>query len=138
MSRVAYALSVRQPWAGLLVAGRKTVEVRRWATARRGRVLIHAARLADPRPEAWARVSDELRPLTRLAGGIIGEGELTGCLAYRDAAGFEADVRRHLNEPHWFQPPVLYGFTFHGLRPITFRPLPGNVRFFSVPGLEAS
>ena len=44
LRRPAYALSVRQPWAALLVAGRKTVEVRTWSTAVRGRVFIHAAR----------------------------------------------------------------------------------------------
>ena len=42
-----YALSLKQPWAALLVYGRKTVEVRRWATKRRGPVLIHAARVPD-------------------------------------------------------------------------------------------
>ena len=56
-----YALSIKQPWAALLVAGIKTVEIRRWPTNRRGRILIHAARIPDPRPEAWALVPDELR-----------------------------------------------------------------------------
>src|SRR5262245_61764820 len=32
-----FALSVKQPWASLLVHGLKTIEVRRWPTARRGR-----------------------------------------------------------------------------------------------------
>src|SRR5947208_522484 len=55
-----YALSLKQPWAALLAAGRKTVEVRRWPTPRRGPVLIHAARVPDPRPQAWALVPPEL------------------------------------------------------------------------------
>src|SRR5438046_6748395 len=77
-----YALSLKQPWAALLVHGRKTIEVRRWPTARRGRILIHAARVPDPRKEAWNQVPRELREAARLAGGIIGEAQLTGCLAY--------------------------------------------------------
>src|SRR6516164_1264126 len=51
-----HALSLKQPWATLLVHGRKTIEVRRWATRRRGLLLIHAARLPDPRREAWKHV----------------------------------------------------------------------------------
>ena len=30
-----YALSLKQPWAALLVHGLKSIEVRRWAAARR-------------------------------------------------------------------------------------------------------
>src|SRR3712207_8348570 len=36
MPEVRYALSVKQPWAALLAAGVKTVEVRTWPTNRRG------------------------------------------------------------------------------------------------------
>jgi hypothetical protein len=127
-----YALSLKQPWAALLVHGRKTVEVRRWPTARRGRVLIHAARIPDPRPEAWARVPPELREAARLGGGIVGAGDLMGCLAYRNVEAFVADTERHLNDPSWFRPPVLYGFTFANLTSLPFRPYPGYVRFFPV------
>jgi len=37
------ALSVRQPWAGLIAAGLKTIEVRTWATSHRGPLLICAS-----------------------------------------------------------------------------------------------
>jgi hypothetical protein len=37
------ALSVQQPWAGLIAAGRKTVEVRTWQTSHRGPLLVCAA-----------------------------------------------------------------------------------------------
>jgi hypothetical protein len=33
-------LSVRQPWASLIASGRKTIELRSWATKYRGPVLI--------------------------------------------------------------------------------------------------
>jgi hypothetical protein len=36
------ALSVKQPWAQLIVSGKKDVENRSWRTNYRGRVLIHA------------------------------------------------------------------------------------------------
>ena len=51
-----YALSVKQPWAALIVAGLKTIEVRRWPTGRRGRILIHAAREPDKRADVWRHV----------------------------------------------------------------------------------
>lgn len=36
------ALSVRQPWAGLIASGRKKIELRSWATPYRGPLAIHA------------------------------------------------------------------------------------------------
>lgn len=40
-------LTVRQPWAFLIMAGHKDVENRTWRTAHRGRIAIHAARNVD-------------------------------------------------------------------------------------------
>jgi|ERR1039458_8111645 hypothetical protein len=47
------AISIRQPWAWLIVNGYKDVENRIWAANVRGRVLIHAgASKSDTNPEA--------------------------------------------------------------------------------------
>jgi hypothetical protein len=127
-----YALSLKQPWAALLVAGLKTVEVRKWPTARRGRVLIHAARVSDDRPEAWQLVPPLLVPHAQLVGGVIGAGDLIDCRAYRSLEAFAADRERHRNDPTWFVPPVLYGFTFANVTALPFRPYPGWMRFFEV------
>src|SRR3954452_7785061 len=104
-----YALSLKQPWAALLVHGLKTIEVRRWPTARHERILIHAARVPDERPEAWAHLPADLKTAAELLGGIVGEGDLTGCVAYRTVEAFAADQALHLNELSWFEEPVLYG-----------------------------
>jgi hypothetical protein len=127
-----YALSLKQPWAALLVAGKKTIEVRRWPTTRRGRILIHAAGISDLRPEAWAHVPPELQELAHLTGGIVGAAELTGCVAYRSRQTFQKDQARHLNDPSWFEEPRLYGFIFKGGEVLPFRKYPGWVRFFAV------
>jgi hypothetical protein len=132
LRRPTYALSLKQPWAALVVAGRKSIEVRKWATAIRGRVLIHAAKIPDERDEAWRFVTDELKPLSQLSGGIIGAAELTGCLMYRAAAGFAVDAGKHLNAPEWFEGPKMYGFVFRGGETVPFFPCKGNVRFFTV------
>src|SRR4051794_24120608 len=115
------AISIRQPWAALLVAGVKTIEVRKWPTRRRGPVLIHAAKLADDRPEAWAQLTTpELKAAAALRGGIVGVGEITECRRYETPLAFAADAGLHRNAPDWFLPPRLYGFVFRDARPVGF------------------
>jgi hypothetical protein len=128
------ALSVKQPWAALLVFGHKTIEIRRWRTRYRGEVLIHAARVPDRRREAWALVPNEIYAAAQMGGGIIGVGLLSDCLAYETRDSFAADERRHRNDPGWFREPPVYGFVLTQVRRLPFRPYPGSVRFFSVHG----
>ena len=47
MSVVERALSIRQPWAELILQGRKTIELRTWATDYRGPFWVHAGKAAD-------------------------------------------------------------------------------------------
>jgi hypothetical protein len=128
---------VKQPWAALLVHGVKTVEVRRWSTSRRGRVLIHAARVPDERPQAWQHVPPELKAAAQQRGGVIGAARLIGCTAYRDRERFGADQALHLNDPAWFEAPVLFGFTFTEPEELPFQRCPGWLRFFAVTLPEA-
>ena len=127
-----YALSIKQPWAALVVSGVKTIEIRRWPTARRGRILIHAARIVDDRTEAWRHLPDDKRLLAQLQGGIIGAVELSDCVRYGDLPAFLADQAFHLNEPGWFEPAGLFGFKFTQPKIVPFRALPGWFRFFKV------
>ena len=137
MPEVWYALSVKQPWAALLAAGVKTVEVRTWPTTRHGRLLIHAGKVPDDRPEAWAWVTTpELRAAAEWRGGVVGVGELIGCVSYPTRAAFEADRGRHLNLPNWFAEAGLYGLAFRDLRPVPFVPCVGNTFFFPVEGFR--
>ncbi len=131
-----YALSLKQPWAALLVAGLKTIEVRRWPTARRGRILIHAARVPDARSEAWECVPPHLQEAAHVTGGILGVGELIDCRPYRTVEAFAADGERHWNQAAWFEPPVLYGFVFANLSALPFRAYPGWMRFFEVGDVD--
>ncbi len=41
------ALSVRQPWAELVLSGRKQIEVRSWSDPYRGRLWLHTGRNED-------------------------------------------------------------------------------------------
>lgn len=130
-----FALSLKQPWAALLVHGHKTIEVRRWrpsAERCNEAILIHAARVPDPRPEAWRLVTPQLRPATKLVGGIIGAAILVEWKEYRTVEQFAADQQRHRNELAWFEKPVLYGFVFRNAITLPFRRYPGWMRFFFV------
>lgn len=133
-----FALSVKQPWAALLVGGVKAVEVRSWPTDRRGPVLIHAARVPDERPHGWAALPPRLRPLAERTGGLIGVAELVGCVPYDTLEAFAADAHRHHNRPDWFRPPRLFGFEFDHPRPLAFRPLAGKTFFFRVDGVSVA
>jgi ASCH domain len=132
LATATYALSLKQPWATLVVNGLKTIEVRRWPTSRRGRILIHAARIPDSRKEAWRHVPEALREPTGLQGGIIGAADLIQCVTYRNLDEFVIDRAKHLNDASWFESPPLYGFTFAKPAQLPFRPYAGWFRFFVV------
>ncbi len=133
-----YALSIKQPWAALIVQGLKTIEVRRWPTVRRGRILIHAARVPDDRAEAWKHVPKDAAALAQLQGGILGAVQLTECRRYADLDTFLGDQAWHLNEADWFEPPILYGFAFTQPEILPFHKYPGWFRFFKIKELESA
>lgn len=127
-----YALSLKQPWAALLVHGLKTIEVRRWPTARTGRFYIHAARIPDDRAEAWKHVPHLAKETAACLGGIIGVAELTECRRYRTLDDFIKDQSSHLNPPEWFKTTGLFGFVFSRTEILPFRKYPGWMRFFPI------
>jgi hypothetical protein len=135
MAEPLVAISVKQPWAALIVAGLKTIEVRSWPTRRRGPVLIHAGKVSDGRPEGWQRLTTpRLRQAAELRGGIVGAATLAACKGYASARSFAADAEQHLNDPGWFAPPRLYGFVFRDIKPLDFYPFVGQTLFFRVHG----
>lgn len=75
-------LSVRQPWAHLILCGVKPVENRSWYTDFRGPLLIHAGTKADP---------DALEALASI-GEDIGHGAATA-LVMEWAAGTSPQCR---------------------------------------------
>ena len=62
------ALSVRQPWASLIICGLKTIEVRTWAPKYRGLLYIHAAKALDG--IAMNRFQLESPPIGALLGTV--------------------------------------------------------------------
>lgn len=133
---IQYALSIKQPWATLLIHGIKSVEIRKWPTARRARVLIHAGRVADDREHGWNLLPPDLKDKAKLLGGFLGSAELKDCRTYRTSEEFTRDQHLHCNHPDWWQGPKLYGFHFVDAQPSDFVPYPGWMRFFPVPDLK--
>lgn len=119
------ALSIRQPWAWLIVHGGKDIENRDWSTQFRGRVLVHASKgmtrdeydsgyiFARGKCGAFPREEELLR------GGVVGSVEIVACVIDSDSPWF---VGR-------------YGFVLRDPRPLPFAPMRGKLGFFEVPSV---
>ncbi len=116
------ALSIRQPWAWLIVHGPKRIENRGWPTAFRGTFLIHAAKGMTNREylEAAQMAKDlgvTVPPMDELPrGGIVGKATLSSCGV--------------ISEDPWFSGP--YGFRLDNVEPLPFREYRGELGFFEV------
>lgn len=107
-------LSIRQPWASLIVEGLKDIENRDWHTAYRGPVLIHAALKWDEEDvEAIKRRLDVGLdwPLSMPTGGVIGIADMIDCVEWHDSK--------------WFVGP--YGFVLRNVRRLPFTPVRGHL-----------
>ncbi len=81
------ALTVRQPWASLIMAGIKDVENRTWPTSYRGPLVIHAGLGLDHDAfTVHGRLLDELP-----RGVVLGTVELVGCVRGHPSPWAEAD-----------------------------------------------
>lgn len=119
------ALSIRQPWAWLILNAGKDIENRSWPTKVRGRVLIHAAKgmtrdeYENGNDPLWASAGPtiELPPFEQLArGGIVGSVEIVDCVATSSSP--------------WFC--GLFGFVLRDPKPLPFAPWRGQLGFFDV------
>ena len=69
-------ITIRQPWAQLIVNGSKNIENRNWATSYRGPVLIHASLNVN----RALCLKHRLDPDTLLRGGVVGIAEIADCV----------------------------------------------------------
>lgn len=72
------ALSLTQPWASLIIDGRKKIETRSWPVNYRGEFAIHAARSVDR--EACAHFGYDPDAIPR--GAVIGIATLADCFRF--------------------------------------------------------
>jgi len=82
------ALTIKQPWASLIVNKYKEYEFRSWKTKYRGKILIHAGLSMDGRYLADFNDYD----LTYIKGAIIGEAEIVDCILVDES--FNRDLKQ--------------------------------------------
>jgi len=131
------ALSIRQPWAWLIVHGPKRIENRAWPTRYRGPFLIHASKwwsrrivsetldalrlqglLAEPAKTLGGGPFFPIEQMAVETGGIVGRAVLVDC------------VTEHRSS--WFAGP--FGFVLaDDVEPLPFRPWRGELGLFRVP-----
>lgn len=120
-------LSIRQPWAWLIVHGHKPVENRDWNTPWRGEFLIHAGAGIVQRDyrEIQARALGELDivipDFTDLQqvprGGIVGVAELVRVVTDSESPFFTGP----------------FGFEVRNAKPLPFVQWKGQLGWFDVP-----
>lgn len=74
------ALSIRQPWANLILTGEKRIENRTWSTSHRGRILVHAAKSVEDLqiPDSGIRLTR--RDFGFQFGALIGVVDIVDCI----------------------------------------------------------
>ena len=124
-------LSLRQPYAELLVSGKKIIELRKWNTNFRGKFLIHASKNVNKEKCATLGIEH-----TRLnIGMIIGWAILYDVKKYDNKTQFMRDKNKHYADASIFNP-YMYGFLVKNAH--RFRhPIPysGKLGFFEVNDL---
>lgn len=101
-------LSIRQPWAHLIIAGIKRIENRTWNTNYRGPLLIHASQRFDSsfQPTSFGqleRLKDEPR------GAIIGRVDLIDVVTESSDPSFEGPFGFVLRNPKLIRPHPMKG-----------------------------
>ena len=126
------ALSIRQPWAWLILHAGKDIENRSWKTRFRGKFLIHASKGCTFNDWNEARICYEnlmiageistsggaipdRRDLHR--GGIVGMAEIVDCTMDTDS--------------EWYMGG--WGYVLRNAKPLPFVPCKGSLGFFFPP-----
>ncbi|CAN7322182.1 ASCH domain-containing protein [Variovorax sp. LjRoot84] len=121
------ALSIRQPWAWLIVHGHKDIENRTWRTRQRGTILVHASQAMTRREyqDVVMFLVTSLPAATRPhlpafeaieCGGIVGQVDIVDCVT-------------DSNSP-WYMGAT--GFVLANAEPLPYRPFKGALGFFEV------
>ncbi|MGV7226278.1 MAG: ASCH domain-containing protein [Nitrosopumilus sp.] len=119
-------LSISQPFADLIVSGKKSIELRNWNTNFRGEFLVHAPlkiRLEDSK-----RLKIKKKFVT---GAIIGKAQLYDVKKYKSIKEIKSDQKFHFASKK-FQNKT-FGFMLKNPKPFRI-PIPwkGQLGFFDV------
>lgn len=132
------ALSIRQPWASLIIKVGKDIENRDWPTRVRGRILVHAAK-GMTRDEHESAIYFAADAIHADPGRLIASGERTlkdlgFAFGDLERGGFVGTVEVvdcvQSSDSPWFM--GRYGFVLRDPRPMPFVPWKGQLGFFDV------
>lgn len=115
------ALSLKQPYAELILQGRKKIELRKWNTSFRGEFLIHASKVPDFK--AMQNFGFKELPL----GCIVGKAILNDVKSYKTDDEFDKDKNFHLASKEWGN----YGFILKNVRRLNPIPFKGSLNFWN-------
>lgn len=110
------ALSIKQPWAWLIVRGYKPLENRSWKTKFRGEFGIHASLQFDMDGYRWVEenaeqlgvdMSEFPLPYEFVKGAIIGKATITDCVTESDSPWFFGPVGFVLEKAEVFKHPII-------------------------------
>ncbi|RMW37671.1 MAG: ASCH domain-containing protein [Nitrosopumilus sp.] len=119
-------LSVSQPFAELIILGKKTIELRKWNTNYRGELLIHAP--LKIRKEDVKRLKIDKKIVT---GAIVGKVEIYDVKKYDSQKQVKSDQKFHFASKNFHD--RTYGFLLKNAK--AFRvPIPykGQLGLFEV------
>lgn len=111
------AITIKQPWASLIVHGIKDIENRNWRTNFRGRVLIHSSAKGDIAKFGCLQPTQRLKvlntPMGRIYfndlpfGSIIGSVEIVDCVQNHSSIWADKGVYNWvLANPVLFKEPI--------------------------------
>lgn len=114
------ALSLKQPFAELILQGKKKIELRKWNTKFRGEFLIHASK--NPDKKAMEKFGFKKLSL----GCIVGKATLVDVKKYNDESEHKRDKRLHLASSYWGS----YGFILDNVKRVKEIPCNGRLGFW--------
>jgi len=129
LTQLPPALSIKQPWVDLILAGEKTIEVREWPIRRRGAILVHASGRID-----WKTVEllgyDNVLELPR--GGLVAIAEIREVVEFNRLTWLRTMARHRVIHPPVREPvyAVMLGDVIRLPRRIPCR---GRSMLFPVP-----
>lgn len=119
-------LSVSQPFADLIITGKKTIELRKWNTNFRGEFLIYAPIKIRTEDCKRLKITKKL-----VSGVIIGKVDLYDVKKYKSQNEVKKDQKFHLSSKNFYD--RFFGFLLRN--PKQFRisiPWKGQLGFFDV------
>jgi hypothetical protein len=113
-------LSIKQPFAELILQGKKKIELRKWNTNFRGEFLIHSSQNSDE--QAMKKFGFKDLP----NGFILGKVKLMEVKLYKNEEEHRKDSNLHLAESVWGN----YGFILKDPQRIKPIPVKGQLHFW--------